>query len=54
MARSLDQIAREVLGAKEWDMIVVIGELDRLRDIVAAKDAEIAALTAPLAKKAKR
>ena len=51
MARTLDQIAKEVLGAKEWDMIVVIGELDRLRDRVAALETENAALKAPKSKR---
>lgn len=53
MARTLDQVAREILGAKEWDCIVLIAELDKLRDQIAAKDAEIAALksTAPKSKR---
>lgn len=50
MARTLDIIVRELLGAAHFDQAVLIVDLDRLRDLVAAKDAEIAALTAQLPK----
>lgn len=45
-ARALDEFVRERFGALQWDLVVVSAELDRLRDRIAALEAENAALTA--------
>lgn len=50
MARTVDQVYREFLGAAHGDQAVLIVALDQLRDQIAEKDAEIAALTAQLPK----
>jgi hypothetical protein len=41
MARPLHQIVQERLGALEWDLLVLMAELDKVREVLAAAQAAL-------------